>query len=99
MIEFNHANDFYFGALGVPLERFEEIQKAFKKNITSISKIGTKSMGVEKLFEVINPKNASEVFVVGILMGGYDAHAVMYQKMVDDMRDKFRMKDDNVDDF
>jgi len=99
MIKFNHKSDFYFGALGVPLERFEEIQDMFKKNITSVSKIGTKSMGVEKLLEVIKPKNASEILIIGILMGGYDAHAVMYRKMVDDMRDKFKIKGDNIDDF
>lgn len=99
MIKFNHKDDSYFGALGVSIKRFEEIQDIFKKNITSVSRIGTKSMGVEKLLELINPKNASEIFVIGILMGGYDAHAVMYRKMVDDMRDKFKIKGDNIDDF
>ena len=99
MITFDHSNESYFGALGVPLKRFEEIQDIFRKNIASVSKIGSKSKGVEKLLELITPRNASEILIIGILMGGHEAHFMMYRKMVDDMRDKFKIKDDGIDDF
>ena len=99
MIEFNHKEDSFFGALGVNEERFKEMNRKFKERIGEFSNTGTKSVTVEQLVTLIEPKSPAELFVIGILLGGYDAHLLMFRKMAEDMKTRIQAKDDDVDDF
>ena len=99
MIKFNHVDDSYFGAMGITPERFADISKIFRDNGPAFQRTPIKSVAVEDLVDLINPQNSAEYLVIGMLIGGHEAHYAAYRQMVDDMREKFKTRDDDVNDF
>tara|TARA_Y100001963_G_scaffold117405_1_gene163335 strand:- start:577 stop:876 length:300 start_codon:yes stop_codon:yes gene_type:complete len=99
MIEFNHLDESYFGAMGISPERFQEISRIFREGIPHFQKTSVKSMGLEKLINLIDPKTIAEYLVIGMMIGGHEAHYAAYRKMTEDMRQKFETRDDDVNDF